>query len=175
MSINTLPNNDIQSKNPTQNKKKHTRTYLPLYNKTTKTLKMYKNGELFYTLSEPNDANETCPVTLDSMNNHNLDFLPEQTFPNKRHPSLLVMQLNCGHRFCALNRFFQMLHNDVRCPLCRQGATSTCKPSDIPKHVRKLMIDASKKMHSLSKHDDSDQNMIQEYLNQVIRMIIRLR
>ena len=99
-------------------------------------IRIYHKGSIIHYLCLPNDKQERCPITHDLISQHHLTFLPEDATPTPNKPKHVVMQLPCGHRFCALTMYYHMISNDQRCPMCRSGAHEIFEDSMLPEHLK---------------------------------------
>ena len=111
-----------------------------------------QGDSVLYTLYKANEG-EACPVTMSPMHEHGLHFVNELAVPHNSFPEHLVMQLGCGHRFCAIAAHFNRVHNGMRCPICRAGDKECCDIMEVPEHLRDAMVSHSNRMKSLEEKE----------------------
>lgn len=84
------------------------------------------------------DEENCCPITLDTFQNSDVDFLPgERIIRNK--PELCIAVLPCGHKCGAVPVLYHMLISGVKCPMCRQGPGLPMRFKCVPPHLRDAM------------------------------------
>jgi hypothetical protein len=67
------------------------------------------------------DCEETCPITMEPLGAPAVDGA-ERDVLFEDAPELNAARLPCGHRFNGLALVHQWMRNQMRCPLCREGA-----------------------------------------------------
>ena len=88
-------------------------------------------------LSEP-APDEECNISLESMREYRLPFLPEEQSIMEDLPLLKKASLPCGHGFNALALLYHFSRNSMTCPCCRAGHTGVVMGErSIPAHVRR--------------------------------------
>ena len=107
-------------------------------NKVEFELSSRSGNKLNVVLSDP-EKDDECPLTLDSISNDALDFLPSGSSFLEGSPSYKKMCLPCGHSFGALNLIYHFLKNNMQCPCCRAGPTDRAAVSSLPKHLRTVL------------------------------------
>ena len=78
---------------------------------------------------------EECPLTLDSIAESKLSFLPDTPFLLDR-PKHCKVTLPCGHSFSALTLMYNFCKNYMTCPCCRAGKQVRMDVLCLPKHLR---------------------------------------
>lgn len=81
------------------------------------------------------DEGDDCPLTLDSIANSKLPFMPDTPFiPNR--PKHTKLTLPCKHSFSALTLLYSFCKNNMICPCCRAGEDVKADPNCLPLHLR---------------------------------------
>lgn len=124
-----------------------------------------KRGEqcpsLTVTLSIPRDDDE-CPLTLDTIKESKLAFLPETVFSEAK-PLHSKITLPCRHSFHALSLLYNWCKNGMLCPCCRAGHQEQADPACLPKHFQAPMADRVKDTLSTERESDMPDLMAQIY------------
>lgn len=100
-------------------------------------LKAQNGRALTVELAEP-VGDEQCPLTLDSIVEDKLDFLPENTTFLLNDPKFQKIVLPCGHGFGALNILYHFARNKMLCPCCRAGYNDVLSGACVPRHIQQV-------------------------------------
>jgi hypothetical protein len=103
--------------------------------------------KMIVTLSSP-DKDDECPLTLDTVSNDSLEFLPSGSCFVEESPSFQKMSLPCGHCFGALNLIYHFFKNNMQCPCCRAGPSCRAALRCVPKHLRTALSKQVKRIEN---------------------------
>lgn len=86
------------------------------------------------------ESEETCALTLQSLQEDSIDVLPGCTFfPHL--PQLTKVTLSCGHTFGAMSLIYYWLRSCMRCPVCRRGNDTRLCVSNLHPSYRTTMTE----------------------------------
>ena len=88
--------------------------------------------EIKLSIPAPDDE---CPLTLDSIAESRLQFLPDTPFLLDR-PLHSKLTLPCGHSFSAMTLVYSFCKNNMTCPCCRAGKDVRVDTQCLPTHFR---------------------------------------
>lgn len=80
------------------------------------------------------EAEEECPLTLDSIAESKLPFLDVPFLPDR--PNHTKLTLPCKHSFSAMTLLYNFCKNKMVCPCCRAGEDVQADTACLPTHFR---------------------------------------
>lgn len=104
-------------------------------------LRQRKNSirQINFKLFQPTPA-DVCPISQELISDSELEWLQGVSF-NPKEPQLKGIEIQCGHKFSALNLLYHWCRNrTVLCPVCRSGPKDArINMRTLPVHIRSVM------------------------------------